>query len=62
MCADCNVTYAWRCMVFACLSLTHPSTPPQGRWRICGLVLPGNVLGLVYGGNARRLISGLAPE
>ena len=39
-----------------------PSTPPQGRWRICGLVLPGNVLGLVYGGNARRLISGLAPE
>jgi len=49
-------------MVFACLSLTHPSTPSQGRWRISGLWLPGNVLRLVYGGNARRLISGLAPE
>jgi predicted TIM-barrel fold metal-dependent hydrolase len=38
-------------------SLDEP--PPQGRWRISGLGLPGNVLDLVYGGNARRLIPGL---
>ncbi len=39
-------------------SLDEP--PPQGRWRISGLGLPDDVLDLVYGGNARRLIPGLA--
>ena len=38
-------------------SLDEP--PPQGRWRISGLGLPDDVLDLVYGGNARRLIPGL---
>lgn len=38
-------------------SLDEP--PPQGRWRISGLGLPGDVLDLVYGGNAERLIPGL---
>ena len=33
--------------------------PPQGRWRISGLGLPGDVLDLVYAGNAARLIPGL---
>ena len=33
--------------------------PPQGRWRISGLGLPGDVLDLVYAGNAERLIPGL---
>jgi predicted TIM-barrel fold metal-dependent hydrolase len=41
-------------------SLDEP--PTQGRWRISGLELPGDVLGLVYGGNARRLIPGLGLE
>ena len=39
-------------------SLDEP--PPQGRWRICGLGLPDDVLDLVYRGTARRLIPGLA--
>jgi predicted TIM-barrel fold metal-dependent hydrolase len=39
-------------------SLDEP--PPQGRWRISGLGLPGDALGLVYAGNAERLIPGLA--
>ncbi len=39
-------------------SLEEP--PPQGRWRISGLGLPDDVLELVYSGNARRLIPGLA--
>lgn len=34
---------------------TEP-VPPQGRWRVSGLELPADVLGAVYGGNARRLI------
>ena len=38
-------------------SLDEP--PPQGRWRISGLGLPGDVLDLVYAGNAERLIRGL---
>src|SRR5450830_1464224 len=38
-------------------SLDEP--PPQGRWRISGLGLPGDVLDLVYAGNAERLIPGL---
>jgi len=33
--------------------------PSQGRWRISGLGLPGDVLDLVYAGNATRLIPGL---
>jgi predicted TIM-barrel fold metal-dependent hydrolase len=33
--------------------------PPEGRWTISGLDLPDDVLRKVYGGNARRLISGL---
>jgi len=33
--------------------------PPQGRWRISGLGLPGDVLDMVYAGNAARLIPGL---
>ena len=33
--------------------------PPQGRWRISGLGLPGDVLDLVYAGTAARLIPGL---
>ena len=40
----------------------HPAIdepPPQGRWRISGLGLPGDVLDLVYAGNAARLIPGL---
>jgi len=41
-------------------SLDEP--PPQGRWRISGLGLPDDVLDLVYGGNARRLIPGLGLE
>jgi predicted TIM-barrel fold metal-dependent hydrolase len=41
-------------------SLDEP--PPQGRWRISGLELPDDVLGMVYGGNARRLIPGLGLE
>ena len=36
--------------------------PPQGRWRISGLGLPGEVLDLVYSGNAQRLIPGLARD
>jgi hypothetical protein len=36
--------------------------PPQGRWRISGLGLPGDVLDLVYGGNAARLIPGLGRD
>jgi predicted TIM-barrel fold metal-dependent hydrolase len=31
-------------------------TPPQGRWQICGLGLPDDVLRKVYADNARRLI------
>jgi predicted TIM-barrel fold metal-dependent hydrolase len=34
--------------------------PPQGRWQISALDLPDDVLRAVEGGNARRLISGLA--
>jgi hypothetical protein len=34
--------------------------PPQGRWRISGLGLPDEVLEMVYGRNAQRLIPGLA--
>jgi predicted TIM-barrel fold metal-dependent hydrolase len=30
--------------------------PPQGRWQICGLGLPDDVLRKVYSDNARRLI------
>ena len=41
-------------------SLEEP--PPQGRWRISGLGLPDDVLDLVYGANARRLIPGLTSE
>jgi len=41
-------------------SLDEP--PPQGRWRISGLGLPDDVLDLVYGGNARRLVPGLGLE
>ena len=33
--------------------------PPQGRWAISGLDLPGEVLRKVYAGNAERLIPGL---
>ena len=33
--------------------------PPQGRWTISGLDLPGEVLERIYGANARRLIGGL---
>jgi len=36
--------------------------PPQGRWRISGLGLPGDVLDLVYAGNAERLIAGLGRD
>ena len=33
----------------------------QGRWTVCGLGLPADVLHLVYAGNARRLIFAEAP-
>jgi len=33
--------------------------PPQGRWRISGLGLPGDVLKMIYADNARRVIAGL---
>lgn len=35
--------------------------PPQGRWAVSGLDLPGDVLTAVYAGNARRLIPALGP-
>jgi hypothetical protein len=39
-----------------------PEDPPsQGRWTISGLHLPDGALQQVYGANARRLISGIAP-
>ena len=40
----------------------HPAIDAHdhlGRWRISGLGLPGDVLDLVYAGNAARLIPGL---
>ena len=33
-------------------------TPRQGRWRICGLYLPDDVLEKVYSKNAERVILG----
>lgn len=37
-------------------ALSEP--PGQGRWRVCGLYLPDEVLRLIYHGNAERLIFG----
>ena len=34
------------------------SIPPNGRWAISGLALPDNELQMVYGANAKLLISG----
>ncbi len=44
-----------------CFEYADEPVPPQGRWTIDGLDLPADVLAALYGGNARRLIPGLAP-
>ena len=41
------------------LGQSRAAPPPQGRWRISGLRLPGDVPVVVRAGNAARLIPGL---
>ena len=60
--ATCRIYYRFLETFDESFDYSPDAVPPQGRWQIHGLGLPGDVLRRIYVDNARRILGDLPPE